>query len=79
MICFTTGRENARGIIDDDGRAGRRCAPGSGAAAPPAENAVMLTVFLKHDRSRPLSEFDAQLQRQGYYKAFLPEGGEVVS
>ena len=26
-----------------------------GAAAPTAENAVMLTVFLKHDRSRPLS------------------------
>jgi hypothetical protein len=40
------------GIIDDDGRAGRRLAPGSGAAAPPAENDVMLTVFLKHDRSR---------------------------
>ena len=25
-------------------------------ASPPAENAVMLTVFLKHDQSRPLSE-----------------------
>jgi len=26
----------------------------------------MLTVFLKHDQSRPLSELNAQLQRQGY-------------
>ena len=47
--------------------------------APTADNAVMLTVFLKHDQSRPLSELNAQLQRQGYYKAFPPEGVEVVS
>ena len=47
--------------------------------APTADNAVMLTVFLKHDQSRPLSELNAQLQRQGYYKAFPPEGAEVVS
>ena len=48
-------------------------------AAPTADNAVMLTVFLKHDQSRPLSELNAQLERQGYYKAFPPEGIEVVS
>src|SRR6266404_9947625 len=48
-------------------------------AAPSADNAVMLTVFLKHDQSRPLSELNAQLQRQGYYKAFPPDGVEVVS
>lgn len=48
-------------------------------AAPTADNAVMLTIFLKHDQSRPLSELNAQLQRQGYYKAFPPEGVEVVS
>jgi len=47
-------------------------------AAPTADNAMMLTVFLKHDQSRPPSELDAQLQRQGYYKAFPPEGVEVV-
>jgi hypothetical protein len=49
------------------------------AAAPTADNAVMLTVFLKHDQSRPLSELNAQLERQGYYKAFPPAGIEVVS
>jgi hypothetical protein len=48
-------------------------------AAPTADNAVMITVFLKHDQSRPLSELNAQLSKQGYYKAFPPDGIEVVS
>lgn len=39
-------------------------------ASPTADNAVMLTIFLKHDQSRPLSELNAQLERQGFYKAF---------
>ncbi|MGB8399021.1 hypothetical protein [Bradyrhizobium sp.] len=48
-------------------------------ATPTPDNAVMITVFLKHDQSRPLSELNAQLERQGYYKAFPPAGIEVVS
>src|ERR1700694_1415731 len=48
-------------------------------AAPTADNAVMLTVFFKHDQSRPVSELNAQLERQGFYKAFPPAGIEVVS
>ncbi len=48
-------------------------------AAPTADNAVLLTIFFKHDQSRPLSELNAQLERQGFYKAFPPEGIEVVS
>ena len=48
-------------------------------AAPTADNAVMLTIFLKHDQSRPLGELNAQLDRQGFYKAFPPPGVEVVS
>jgi hypothetical protein len=48
-------------------------------ATPTPDNAVMLTVFFKHDQSRPLSELNAQLDRQGFYKAFPPEGVEVVS
>ena len=47
--------------------------------APTADNAVLLTIFLKHDQSRPLSELNAQLEKQGYYKAFPPAGIEVVS
>jgi hypothetical protein len=49
------------------------------AAAPTADNAIMLTIFLKHDQSRPLGELNAQLEKQGYYKAFPPDGIEVVS
>jgi hypothetical protein len=44
-----------------------------------SENAVLLSIFLKHDQSRPLSELNAQLDRQGYYKAFPPAGIEVVN
>ncbi len=49
------------------------------AAAPTADNAIMLTIFLKHDQSRPLGELNAQLEKQGFYKQFPPEGVEVVS
>jgi len=52
--------------------------PTSTAAATP-DNAVLLTVFLKHDQSRPLAELNAQLAKQGFYKAFPPPGVEVVS
>jgi hypothetical protein len=48
-------------------------------AAPTDDNAVLLTIFLKHDQSRPLSELNAQLEKQGFYKAFPPPGIEVVS
>jgi len=48
-------------------------------ATPTPDNAVMITVFLKHDQSRPLGELNAQLEKQGYYKAFPPAGIEVVS
>jgi hypothetical protein len=48
-------------------------------AAPTADNAVMLTIFLKHDQSRPLGELNAQLEKQGFYKALPPPGIEVVS
>ena len=52
--------------------------PQSTATATP-DNAVLLTIFLKHDQSRPLSELNAQLEKQGFYKAFPPTGVEVVS
>ena len=38
-----------------------------------------MTIFLKHDQSRPLGELNAQLEKQGFYKAFPPDGIEVVS
>jgi hypothetical protein len=54
-------------------------APQVGAAAATSDNAILLTIFLKHDQSRPLGELNAQLARQGFYKAFPPPGVEVVS
>jgi len=53
--------------------------PASSSAVATPDNAVMLTIFLRHDQSRPLSELNAQLARQGFYKAFPPPGVEVVS
>jgi hypothetical protein len=53
--------------------------PPPGSAEATADNAVLLTIFLKHDQSRPLGELNAQLARQGFYKAFPPPGIEVVS
>ncbi|KQS84001.1 hypothetical protein ASG32_21180 [Methylobacterium sp. Leaf361] len=63
------------------GPAGAQTAPPppTGSAAATADNAVLLTVFLRHDQSRPLAELNAQLARQGFYKAFPPPGIEVVS
>jgi hypothetical protein len=48
-------------------------------ATPTPDNAVMITIFFKHDESRPLSELNAQLEKQGFYRAFPPAGVEVVS
>ena len=53
--------------------------PTAGTAAATPDNAILLTVFMRHDQSRPLSELNAQLEKQGFYKAFPPEGMEVVS
>src|SRR3979490_1865779 len=51
----------------------------TGNAAPTTDNAVLLTIFLKHDQSRPLSELNAQLEKQRFYKAFPPPGIEVAT
>ncbi len=54
-------------------------APPAGTATATPDNAVLLTVFLKHDQSKPLSVINAELAKQGFYKAFPPAGMEVVS
>jgi hypothetical protein len=41
-------------------------------AAPTAHNALLLTIFMKHDQSRPLSELNAQLESRAFTKPFLP-------
>jgi hypothetical protein len=58
--------------------AGDASAPPPSATATP-DNAILMTIFLRHDESRPLAELNAQLEKQGFYKAFPPPGIEVVS
>lgn len=50
-------------------------------AAKPAsaDGTLLLTIFLRHDQSKPLDEINAQLDRTGFRKNFPPEGVEVVS
>ena len=43
------------------------------------EGAFLLTIFLKHDQSKPLEQINAQLRDQGFYKKFPPDGIEIVS
>ena len=67
------------GVLMCGGSAAAQTPPSASVDAATPDNAVMITVMLKHDQSRPLGELNAQLDKQGYYKAFPPEGIEVVS
>ena len=63
------------------GSAGAQQEP-SASPIPNAETekgSILLTIFLRHDQSKPLDEINAELRQQGYYKAFPPAGIEVVS
>jgi len=40
---------------------------------------ILLTIFLRHDQSKTLTEIRAQLDRTGFMQAFPPAGVEVVS
>lgn len=43
------------------------------------DNTILLTIFFRHDQSKPLSKINQELADQGFYKAFPPPGTEVVS
>jgi hypothetical protein len=47
--------------------------------APLGDGTFLLTIFLKHDQSRPLGKINEQLKEQGFYQAFPPKGIQVVS
>jgi hypothetical protein len=47
--------------------------------AEPTPPSLLLTIFLRHDQSRPLAELNAQLEKNGWYQKFPPAGVEVVS
>jgi hypothetical protein len=54
-------------------------APARAQQTPATQDAILLTVFLKHDQSKPLDQINEQLERQDYFKKFPPPGIEVVS
>jgi hypothetical protein len=43
------------------------------------QDAIFLTIFLKHDQSKTLAEINQHLDKTGFWKKFPPEGTEVVS
>ena len=43
------------------------------------QDAILLTIFLKHDQSKTLAEINQHLDKTGFWKKFPPEGTEVVS
>ncbi|MFM0725644.1 hypothetical protein PQQ53_18420 [Paraburkholderia strydomiana] len=58
---------------------GTSAAPSTPAAAPAADDTFLLTIFLRHDESKPLPKINDQLRAQGFFKTFPPPGIEVVS
>jgi hypothetical protein len=48
-------------------------------ADPEHPGTFLLTIFLRHDESKPLGEINDELKRNGWYKSFPPPGVEVVS
>jgi hypothetical protein len=69
----------ATSLVVTGAQAQTTAAPAAGSAAATPDNAVLLTVFLKHDQSKDLAELNAQLAKQDFYKKFPPAGVEVVS
>ena len=47
--------------------------------ASAGEGSFLLTIFLKHDQSKPLGRINEELKAQGFFKAFPPQGVQVVS
>ncbi len=49
------------------------------AQAGAKKDAILLTIFFRHDQSKTLDEIQAQLRKNGFYQKFPPPGVEVVS
>lgn len=43
------------------------------------DDSFLLTIFLRHDQSRPLSKINEELTPQEFFKRFPPKGIEVAS
>ncbi|MBV9861100.1 MAG: hypothetical protein JO267_03020 [Alphaproteobacteria bacterium] len=49
------------------------------APAAAASDAILLTIFLRHDQSKTLDEINQHLKQTGWYEKFPPAGVEIVS
>jgi len=49
------------------------------ASASPQSDAILLTIFLRHDQSKTLDEINEHLKQTGWYEKFPPKGVEIVS
>jgi len=49
------------------------------AAEEKKPDAILLTIFLRHDQSKTLAEINEHLDETGFWRKFPPEGTEVVS
>jgi hypothetical protein len=54
-------------------------AAGIASAQEKKQDAILLTIFLKHDQTKTLAEINQHLDKTGFYKKLPPEGVEVVS
>lgn len=79
ISCLAAAAILAGGVIFSADASAQTSTPPAENTAPTPDNAILLTIFMKHDQSRPLTELNAQLEKQGFYKAFPPPGVEVVS
>ena len=53
--------------------------PGQPAEPAAKQDAILLTIFLRHDQSKPLPEINAHLDKTGFHERFPPSGVDVVS
>jgi hypothetical protein len=49
------------------------------AQEPGSDGRIMLTVILRHDRSKTLDQINQHLEPTGFRRSFPPEGVEIVS
>ena len=53
--------------------------PRNADASDTTNGSLLLTIVLRHDQSKTLSEINERLKQNGYFEKFPPEGIEVVS
>jgi hypothetical protein len=59
--------------------AGFAQAPSAATNAASPSDAILLTIFLRHDQSKTLDEINDHLKKTGWYEKFPPAGVEIVS